>query len=116
MSGRKPKKYDHNQFIWHNEDFYIDCSRPVIKCRFGYKGHPTSHLNQNVVKYNDKGELQLQVIKKVAHSHFTHEFDLGRHTTCEIERTWILAKHCDKEYVLHKKTLPAWIRRDLYGE
>ena len=111
----KPAKYDHKHFNWYDKDGIIGCTKKVVRCPAGYKGHLTSHLNQNVTRMVNK-ELELQVIKKVAHSHFTHEFDLGRHTTCEIGRTWIPARLCQTEWVLHKKTLPVWIRNDLYGE
>lgn len=115
MTAEKPTKYDHSHFTWHTQDLFSDCTKTVVKCRFGHEGHRTSHLNQNVRRViND--DLKLQVIKYIAHSHFTHETDRGRHVLCEVGRAWISAKLCHTEYTLHRKTLPNWLRRELYGE
>lgn len=111
--SRKPAKYDHSRYFWHEHDLFQDCNKEVMKCLEGYKGHFTTHLNQNVQEYRN-GELFLQVIKYIAHSHFTHETDRSRHTICEIGRTFINSKYCHHQYALHFKDLPDWVKDDLY--
>ncbi len=114
-SSNKPSKYKHTRFTWYDWDMDPKCTRKVLKCPKGYKGHLTSQLNQNVQRVVNK-ELELQVIKKIAHSHFTHETDLCRHLACEIGRTWIAAKLCRKVWALDRRTLPTWVSKELYGE
>lgn len=115
MSNNKPTKYDHKRFNWYEQDLFAECNRKILKCPSGYLGHLTSHLNQNKSRIVGK-ELQLQVIKYIAHSHFSHETDRGRHLLCEVGRTWVPAKFCFTEWTLHRKTLPSWIKKELYGE
>lgn len=115
---RKPKKYDHSRYFWHDIDlFHETCRKKIVKCPSGYKGHFTRHLNQNV-NYVDEitKDLMLQVIRYIAHSHFTHETDRSRHTICEVNRTYIAAKYCKVKYSLDDRILPDWVRDDLYGE
>lgn len=118
-SSGKPSKYRHERFKWFDWDMDSGCTKKVRRCPKGYRGHLTSQLNQNVrriVQIDGNDELELQVIQMIAHSHFTHETDLCRHLTCEIGRTWILAKNCRTVYALDRRILPEWVRRDLYGE
>jgi hypothetical protein len=108
-----PNKYLPENQHWYDDDLMKDCPKPVVTCKCGHKGHPTIHLNQNVKDNN--GNVQL--IKRIAHSHFTHETDRGRHVACEYSRVFADPDQVCESYLRlkTKNNLPEWIRGELYS-